>query len=287
MSRDPEPRYTRLLEADRPNFPSEEQFQHWKRHYASEVDRGDFIIDTLRTYLPELPLEDARVLDIGCGDGGVPIAFARHGARATGLEPALPNLQRATVRAQDHGVFVALLSGVGETLPFADSSFDLVILDNVLEHVTDREATLTEIERVLVHNGTLYVVTPKPFALLSLVSDPHYHTPGLVLLPRRVQKWLIERRYGPGSYQVGRIPTRGWMRRALRRHGYEVLVPPRELWVRYVRDRISRPGEVRPGLKRKLAAWLADRPAIFGNPVVRWLLDVGLGANFFVARKAE
>lgn len=283
----PEPRYRRLLEADRPRFPSDEQFRHWRRHYESEVDRGRFILGTLEEHLPGFSPDALRVLDIGCGDAGVPVAFARAGARATGLEPALVNLRRGRVRAEDHGVTVALLAGVAETLPFPDRAFDLAILDNVLEHVRDRDRALAEIRRVLAPDGILYLVTPKPFALLSLLSDPHYHMPGLVLLPRTWQKRAVEARLGPGAYQVGRIPTRRWVRRALTRHGFRVLVPPRELWVRYFRDRISRPAEVRAGVKRRLAARLAARPRVLRNPVVRWLLDVGLGANIFIARARE
>ena len=284
LSRETEPGYRELLEADRANFPTEEQFRHWKRHFASEVDRGRFIIGTLQDYLPDLALGDLRILDIGCGDAGVPIAFASAGARATGLEPGRVNLRRGRVRADDHRVAVDLLAGVAEALPFADDSFDLVILDNVLEHVRDRAQTLTEIRRALSPGGILYLVTPKPYALASLLGDPHYHLPGLVLLPVKWQRWVVEHRLGPGSYDVGRIPTRRWARRALRRHGFEVLVPPRDLWVRYLRDRISRPEEVRPGVKRRLAAWLTAHPRFFRNPVIRWLLDVGLGSNFFLAR---
>lgn len=285
LDRDPEPRYRRALEADRHRFPSPEQFRHWARHYLSEVDRGDFIRDTLRRYLPDFDPREAHVLDIGCGDAGVPIAFAHAGARAIGLEPAADNTRRAAIRMRDHDVPVTLARGVGEALPFPDEAFNLAILDNVLEHVDDRHATLAEIRRVLRPDGVLYLVTPKPFSIQGLLSDPHYHAPGLVLLPRSWQRRIIERRFGAGSYQVGRIPTRRWLRRALRRHGFQSLVPPRELWVRYVRDRISRPGEIRPGVRRRAAEWLSARDGVFANALVRWILDVGLGANFFIVRK--
>lgn len=285
QNRDPEPRYRQLLDGDRDRFPSRDQFEHWRRHYLSEVERGEFIRATLQRYIPEFDTRDARILDIGCGDAGVPIAFAHAGARAVGLEPAAPNVVRGSVRVRDHGVPVRLARGVGEALPFPDAAFDLIVLDNVLEHVDDRDATLAEIRRVLKPDGILYLVTPKPLSLQSLLSDPHYHTPALVLLPRRWQRWIIERRLGPGEYQVGRIPTRRWLRRALLRHGFRSLIPPRELWVRYVRDRISRPEQVRSGLRRRAAAWLSRRDGMFANPLVRWLLDIGMGSNFFIAHR--
>jgi SAM-dependent methyltransferase len=163
-----------------------------------------------------------------------------------------------------------------------------VILDNVLEHVEDRERTLTEIHRVLRPGGILYQVTPKPFALYSLWNDPHYDLAGLVLLPRRLQIWYFERVRGggKGTYDVGVIPPRWRLRRMLRRAGFEILVSPRELWIHYLRSRISRPEEVRPGIKRLLARLLSRSGWPFTNALTRWLWDVSIGSNLFIVRRA-
>jgi SAM-dependent methyltransferase len=280
-----EPRYRRLLAAARAEWPSDRLFDHYQRHYLSEIDRGRFILRTLSRYIPDFRVRGRRVLDIGCGDAGVAIAFALAGATAVGLEPGASNLSRGRVRAADHRVRVPLLRGVAEDLPFPAASQDLVVLDNVLEHVSDQERTLAEIRRVLAPDGLLYLVTPKPYAIHSLMSDPHYGMTGLVLLPRSWQKRLVDGRLGPGAYDVGRIPTRRGVARALGRHGFETLIPPRELWARYVCDRVSRPEEVRPGLKRRIARVLAHRPGWSDNGAVRFLLDIALGSNYFVARR--
>lgn len=280
-----EPRYRQRLDEDRPNWASDALFEHYRRHYLAEVERGRFILATIQRYVPDFKVDGARILDIGCGDAGVPIAFAHAGARATGLEPGFASLLRGRIRAEEHRVRVPLVRGVAEALPFPDRSRDLVILDNVLEHVTDRDRTLAEIHRILRPDGLLYMVTPKPFAPMSLASDPHYSTPGLVLLPRRWQERIVEWRVGPGAYDVGTIPTRRWVAWALRRHGFRSLVPPRELWVRYVRHRVGRPEAVQPGVKRRLAGWLTEHEGVFESRVVRWLLDVSLGSNFFLARR--
>lgn len=282
-----EPRYLELLEADRANWWSSENFDKWKGHYISEYPRGEFILRTLRRDLPGFDPAGMRVLDVGCGDAGVVIAFAEAGAVATGIEPYERSVERGRVRAEEHGVGLELKIGVAEELPFPDASFDLVLIDNVLEHVQDRERTLAEIRRVLRPGGLLYLVTPKPFAVHSLWSDPHYRMAGLTLMPRPLQVWYFERvrRGGRGQYGVGLIPTRRWLRRKLREFGFEVLVHPREMWVAYLRERISRPEEVQPGLKRTLARWVARQGWITGSAPAKRFWDVMVGSNFFIARR--
>jgi ubiquinone/menaquinone biosynthesis C-methylase UbiE len=282
-----EPRYLATLEAERAGWWSSENFDTWKNLYVSEYARGFYVADTLAKYVAGFDPRGSRVLDVGCGDAGVLIAFAERGARAAGIELDEKSLHRGRIRAEEHGVEVDLRQGVAEALPWEDASFDLVILDNVLEHVRDREQTLREIRRVLRPEGLLYLVTPKPFSLYSLWNDPHYDLAGLVLLPRSLQIWYFERLRGGGrgTYDVEVIPTRWRIRRMLRAEGFREEVPPRELWVHYLRNRIARPQEVRPGLKRRLAAYFGSRAWPFGNPAMRWFWDVSIGSNFFIARR--
>jgi ubiquinone/menaquinone biosynthesis C-methylase UbiE len=282
-----EPRYLALLEAERAGWWSSDNFDTWKNLYVSEYARGFHVVDTLAKYVPGFRVDGARVLDIGCGDAGVLIAFAERGASTAGIELDEKSLERGRLRAEEHGVEVDLRSGVAEALPWGDGSFDLVILDNVLEHVTDRPKTLDEIHRVLAPGGLLYMVTPKPLSVYSLWNDPHYDLAGLVLMPRAMQIWYFERVRGGGrgTYDVGVIPTRPSLRRLLRRARFEPVVSPRELWVNYLRNRIARPQEVRPGLKRTLSAWLSKRDWPFTNPLMRWFWDVSIGSNFFIARR--
>lgn len=282
-----EPAYLALLEAERANWWSSDNFDTWKNLYVSEYARGFFVHGLLRRHVPGFQLSGADVLDIGCGDAGVLIALAESGANASGVELSEDSLRRARVRSREHGVHVSLAKAVAEDLPFPDGSFDLVLLDNVLEHVSDRERTLREIRRVLRPGGLLYMVTPKPFAAYSLWNDPHYDLAGLVLLPRRLQVWYFERVRGggEGTYDVGVIPTRWRLRRLLAAGGFVPIVSPRELWVEYLRSRIANPDEVRPGAKRRVASFLSRWRWPFENPFLRWFWDVSIGSNIFIARR--
>ena len=281
-----EERYLARLESARSEWWSSGNFDTWKRLYTSEYPRGFLIMETLRKYAPEFTVRGSDVLDVGCGDAGALIAFAENGARCAGIETFETSLERGRLRAADHGVAVDLKNGAGEAIPFPDSSFDLVMLDNVLEHVNDRPLTLREVRRVLKPGGLLYMVTPKPFSLYSLWNDPHYDLAGLVLMPRRMQIWYFEkiRGGGEGTYDVGHIPTRREIRKLLDEAGFRITVSPRELWINYLRDRVSRPEEVRAGIKRKMSSYISKRRWTFENPVMRWIWDVSVGSNFIIAK---
>lgn len=282
-----EPRYREMLERDRERWWQSENWDKWAGHYISEYPRGHFILETLARYAPEFRAEGARVLDVGCGDAGVLIAFAEAGAVCSGIEPDARSLERGSVRAEEHGVRVDLRQSFAEQLPFPDAAFDLVVLDNVLEHVQDREQTLAEIRRVVRPGGLLYLVTPKPFALYSLWSDPHYAMAGLVLMPRSMQVWYFEkvRGGGRGNYGVGVIPTRRAVLEMLARHGFRSLESPRKLWIHYLRRKIEAPAGLSTGLKRRVGKWVAERPWVTDSPPLRWAWDVAIGSNFFIARR--
>jgi ubiquinone/menaquinone biosynthesis C-methylase UbiE len=281
-----EERYLAKLESARADWWSSGNFDTWKRLYAGEYPRGFLIIETLRKYAPEFRVQGASVLDVGCGDAGALIAFAEQGSTCAGIECFDTSLERGKLRAADHGVEVDLRKGVAESIPFPDASFDLVMLDNVLEHVTDRPLTLREVRRVLKPGGLLYMVTPKPFSVYSLWNDPHYDLAGLVLMPRRMQIWYFEkiRGGGKGTYDVGVIPTRRKIRHLLDEAGFRITVSPRELWINYLRDRVSRPEEVRAGIKRKMSQYITSRSWPFENRFMRWLWDVSVGSNFIIAK---
>lgn len=283
------PRYRELLSRARDDWWDERNFDKWQRHYLSEPERGRQIADMLARHADFTP-HGRAVLDVGCGDAGVAISFAEAGAApVAGVEPSRSSLRRGRVRVQEYGVDVELVDAVAEALPFPDASQDLLVLDNVLEHVQDRTATLSEAHRVLRPGALLYMVTPKPFSLHALASDPHYQIPGLVLLPPGVQRWYFERVHSRGRarFDVGVIPTRRGARRMLRRAGFELVADPRALWIEYLRGRLADADRLSSPLKRRAARALRDRSWLVGSPAMARLWDVALGSNYFIARRTD
>jgi 2-polyprenyl-6-hydroxyphenyl methylase/3-demethylubiquinone-9 3-methyltransferase len=99
------------------------------------------------------------VLDVGCGGGLLAEEFATLGCRVTGIDPSEPSLQTARNHARQSGLDIVYQSGVGEHLPFADASFDVVVCCDVLEHVQEVVQIVREIARVLKPGGYFFYDT--------------------------------------------------------------------------------------------------------------------------------
>lgn len=101
-----------------------------------------------------------RVLDYGCGAGALVAAGRKAGLDISGADVFYggSSAKRDAERAGLLGTSVFEI--IAGRLPFQDSCFDLVVNNQVMEHVEDLDATLTEIHRVLRPSGTLLSVFP-------------------------------------------------------------------------------------------------------------------------------
>ncbi len=92
-------------------------------------------------------------LDVGCGDGEVVDYIARkYGSRVVGIDIDAGQLELA--RKKVNGLANAsFIEADATSLPFADSSFDVVVSLGVLQHITNWEGALGEITRVLREGG--------------------------------------------------------------------------------------------------------------------------------------
>lgn len=95
-----------------------------------------------------------RILDDGCGLGTYLEAFEPYSAHRFGLEVEIERAVRALPRAE------GIVQALGEQLPFSDDSFDCVLSNEVLEHVTDDRRALAEMVRVTRPGGRILIFCP-------------------------------------------------------------------------------------------------------------------------------
>jgi SAM-dependent methyltransferase len=111
----------------------------------------------------------SSVLEIGCGDAALLARVARGGAEVTGVdsdETALELARQMFARGRMRGEFHDDLAAIN------GKRFDAIILAEVIEHVDDADAILTQIVGLLREGGRLVLTTP--IRALERPPDPHH-----------------------------------------------------------------------------------------------------------------
>lgn len=118
-----------------------------------------------------------RVLDDGCGGGGMCVSLGEEARSVIGIEPGDRFRGVGTRLAEEKGVRnVTFAHADGTALPFAAGSFDLVLSHSVIEHVGDPLAYLREARRVLAPRGVMLLNTA-PYLSSSGSHLPKYKLP--------------------------------------------------------------------------------------------------------------
>lgn len=167
------------------------QTPEWQRKIVERQLAADYrpmVREVLRRY--DLGTETSW-LDVGSGIGDCVLAARALGVRAFGIEP-----DRIGVGSSDHSLSIAMarwggdsvfVNGIAEHLPFRASSFDVVTLNQVVEHVQDVEMTLNEGLRVLRPGGILLISAPNYLSFY----EPHYKIFWFPLFPRPLAKMYL------------------------------------------------------------------------------------------------
>ena len=150
-----------------------------------------------------------EILDIGCGKGTdvfmMNSLLKAYSTRFTGLDISPVSIEFANMLREMRGERNCFFDvGNAEKLEFADTSFDVVLCSEVLEHLPEPEKSLKEILRVLKAGGLAVVTTPNPENIAKrFVSSKDLQT------INEEQKWCFER-HGNLSSETGHISEKSW-----------------------------------------------------------------------------
>lgn len=139
--------------------------------------RVPFIIDGL-----DKPIDQAKLLDVGCGGGILSEPLARLGASVMGIDPVFESINQAQLHAQtdqDLKERLRYRSCNIEDLSAQQEhheAYDGLILSEVLEHIEDVESFLLHCTKVLRPNGSLFITTinQTPLSWLSIIFLGEY-----------------------------------------------------------------------------------------------------------------
>jgi 2-polyprenyl-3-methyl-5-hydroxy-6-metoxy-1,4-benzoquinol methylase len=109
---------------------------------------------------PYIPRGSRTVLEVGCGRGGFGLTLRSAlgpQARIVGVE-AVP--EQAEIAAHDHGFDAVATGYFPEALPEGEGPFDLVVFNDVLEHILEPEDLLNALHEHLVPGGRVLATIP-------------------------------------------------------------------------------------------------------------------------------
>lgn len=109
-------------------------------------------LQLIRSYVP---LEGRWILDVGCGIGTYVRRFRDFTTHSYGIDVSARRLQEAAAKGVAN-----LVAAAGERLPFAEGSFDVIVFNEVIEHVTNDRDSIRDALRVLREGGHIVIYAP-------------------------------------------------------------------------------------------------------------------------------
>lgn len=146
---------------------------------SGKIDRSNFEANI--QFLEEIGLlkEDIKILEVGCGAGRLTNYLTHKGFNIIGFDISRSLIEEGDIRYPDAVKFLAS----GDSMPFSNSTFDVVLSFDVLEHIPDVNKHMLEVRRVLKKGGLYLFQTPNkltnmPFEIIknrSLTEHKKYH----------------------------------------------------------------------------------------------------------------
>jgi demethylmenaquinone methyltransferase/2-methoxy-6-polyprenyl-1,4-benzoquinol methylase len=158
--------------SDEESATKSEQAQSVREMFAAIASRYDLLNHLLsgnvdrrwrrlvvRRVVANLPVGNARVLDVACGTGDLSLALvAGAQVQVVGLDFCRPMLDIAAAKSSQRGLPIPFVEGDGLRLPFRDQSFDGATIAFGLRNLASVDDGLRELLRILRPGGTVAVL---------------------------------------------------------------------------------------------------------------------------------
>ncbi|MFC1804596.1 class I SAM-dependent methyltransferase [Candidatus Omnitrophota bacterium] len=183
------------------------RFKFYEDYTMGGGERGERIYKIL-SRSKGLNCNKLKILDLGCGYGGTSIYFAKQGHAVYALDIDQNHIQGCSAWAKENNVTLFTVVSSAENISFSNANFDVVILQDLIEHVSSVEKAILEVSRVLKKNGLVYFTVPNRMSILNILSDPHFGYFGIILFPKKLERFYLNRiRKKTCGYEVTSYPS--------------------------------------------------------------------------------
>lgn len=163
-----------------PNHPN---YIRWKRSREISFERGKFVKTIVSKYKSN---KNIKILDIGSGFGGTVQNFFDDTNQIFSIE-----IDEFKLSNQPEHKSLKKFNCDAFKLPF-EEKFDVIILQDFVEHIEKPEQFLSYIKNFLHEDGIIYLSTPNRLSILNLIADPHWGFPLVSLFNRNfIKKFFI------------------------------------------------------------------------------------------------
>ena len=141
----------------RPQIDVDYQFDHVME--GAILPDLDFLWNRMTDAIVETiaQLPRGSVLDVGSGASKELVRLAKLGWEAWAVDPSAHMLGMSQMTGDEAQTSIKLVRAIGEELPFADNSLDVVACQAALDHFSDRHAFMREAARVVKPNGRVVI----------------------------------------------------------------------------------------------------------------------------------
>jgi len=189
-----------------------------KRGYQLHLSQGDFvlkdiegrtrkfekIISILQDFHPGT--RSMNCLDIGCSSGIITSLLGSHFLMAIGIDIDREALQYAKSHSSSSHVHFGVSDSMA--LPFKDNTVEVIVCNQVYEHVPDANRMMKEIYRVLKKEGFCYFSAGNKY----MIMEGHYHLPFLSWIPKPLAHFYLRMTKRGDFYYEEHLSLRGLRR---------------------------------------------------------------------------
>ena len=149
-----------------------------------------------------------NIADIGCGVGVMSMMWANDGHKVYGLDVNEELLALARQRSNEAKLDIKFYLGSATNLPWENESMDVCIAPELLEHIVDWKACLTEFARILKPNGVLFISTSNKLC----PKQNEFNLPFYSWYPASMKKYFVNlaRTTRPDIANYATYPAVNW-----------------------------------------------------------------------------